>query len=328
VLQSKVPPFIESEVQRYSVAGKVFILGEYAVLAQLPGLIAAIPPRFSLSATSGASSTAGSFAAPNEVFHPDSPIARLQAWAEEMNWPDLEFGFEDPLAGAGGFGASTAQFAMAYLAYAQKMNVGVPGAFQVWHLYRELMKDDLIVPSGADLVAQWQGGVSFFDPKTDRCVDLWDGFDWSGLLVFSATRQKGRKVPTHQHLRTLRDRGFPEKEVDLMARLQQTVLKGVAAIREKAATQLGAAMDDYAEYLAAANLEVPATRADREALRGLPGVLGVKGAGALQSDAVLVLLESGHSGKEQVLKLAQDRGLVLVVDGLEQETGVLCQKKQ
>src|SRR4051794_11791453 len=93
----------------YSIAGKVFILGEYAVLGGLPALVGTVSPRFKMFLSQT-----------QDFIHPDSPLGRLQSWAKKMGLPDLGFRFEDPFEGRGGFGASTAQFAMAYLAYAQR----------------------------------------------------------------------------------------------------------------------------------------------------------------------------------------------------------------
>jgi mevalonate kinase len=306
--------------KRFSTPGKVFILGEYAVLAGLPGLVATVPPRFSLS-----SSQSQSFDESSD-FHPESPIARLQGWAEKLRLPRLSFQFEDPLAGAGGFGASTAQFAMAYLAYSQFLEESQARRWSsAWRLYRELMGTEVITPSGADLVAQWQGGVVFFDPSDRHCLDVWPLFDWSRLIVFSATSQVGRKVATHSHLRGLVEKGFPQGMPNLMRDLEKALIAGISAVRENDVFELGKSFDDYAESLQRAGLECAATFEDRLFLRDLSGVCGVKGAGAEQSDAVLVLLDPKASNRNSIITAAEQRGLRLVSDGLTCEMGVTCQ---
>src|SRR5689334_3004965 len=82
----------------YSIAGKVFVLGEYAILAGLPALVAAVPPRFSMKCgllplsgsyeptplgdeafSSACRKVAADSPKPTE-FHPESPISRLQVW--------------------------------------------------------------------------------------------------------------------------------------------------------------------------------------------------------------------------------------------------------
>lgn len=302
--------------RRFSTPGKVFILGEYAVLGGLPGLVATVPPRFFLNQTQGES----------QEFHPESPIARLQNWASKKGLPELSFQFEDPLGGAGGFGASTAQFAMAYLAYSQFFDDDQSGRWtSAWKLYREVMASEVMTPSGADLVSQWQGGVVFFDPSDLHCLDVWPLFDWSRLIVFSATGQVGRKVPTHSHLRGLVEKGFPQGMPQLLKDLERALISGISAVRENDVFELGKSLDDYAEALQRAGLECTATFEDRLFLRDLPGVCGVKGAGAEQADAVLVLLEPNASNRDLIIKAAEARGLRLVSDGLTCEMGVTCQ---
>jgi len=214
---------------------------------------------------------------------------------------------------------------MAYLAYMKTGDMTKQQWNDVWKLYRELMSHEPIIPSGADLVAQWEGGVVFFDPSDSHCMDLWPIFDWSNLLVFSATEKPGRKVPTHEHLAALSKQGFPKCNHGLTLELERTLVQGISAIRENDPTRLGMAMDEYANILSRFSLEAAATFEDRQILRELPGVLGVKGVGALQSDGILVLLAPGIAHREQIVQAAQSRGLRLMSDGLTCQMGVTCQ---
>ncbi len=290
----------------FNIAGKVFLLGEYAVIAGRPAIVAAVSPRFRLSVGRDRAET---------IFHLESPASRLVR-ESGVSLPPLHF--EDPHEGRGGFGASTAQFALVYSALSRVS----PGAFNwdwksAWKLYRKLMKDSVLIPSGADLVAQWQGGVVFFDPSQERCESPWRFFDWSRLLVFSASGQAGRKIATHEHLSALAKEGFPLRHEKLITSLERMTAAGAHALRENDVLALGLALDEYAETLSRADLELSATRADREALRDLPGVCGVKGTGALQADGVLVLLEPDTSDRSRIIQAATSRGLVLIADGLK-----------
>jgi mevalonate kinase len=316
VLPTQAHPLTES----YSIAGKVFILGEYAVLSGAPALLASVGPRFRMHVSESEC----------EQFHPDSPMGRIQEWAIRQKLPEIGFRFEDPLAGAGGLGASTAQFAMAYLAYAQRSSLDLDRRWEsVWNLYRQLMKPrsstEGMTPSGADLVAQWQGGISYIDFESRRCEELWPFFDWSGFLVFSATGQAGRKVPTHEHLEILSKQGFPHSSQKLLSELHRLVVQGHVAVLDQNRIELGKVLNQYADALQKAGLEVEATRKDRQVLQSLPGVCGVKGMGALQSDGLIVLLNSDGS-RSQVIETAQGLGLKLVSDGLTCEMGVSQEK--
>jgi mevalonate kinase len=295
----------------YSIAGKVFILGEYAALAGLPSLVAAVGPRFRLTSSS---SSKPEFAA-------ESPAGRLLKWAEAQGISLTGYRFQDPFGGKGGFGASTAQFALTYFALCNQMDWDRRW-LAAWKLYRELTAAEKVPPSGADLVGQWQGSVTYFDPRESHCLDLWPMFDWSNLLVFSAAEKPGRKVATHLHLPELAAKGFPEHKKDWVEKLESILLQGADAIRENDSKRFGLSLDEYGEALSSFGLEAPEAQADRSALRSIPGVLGVKGAGALQSDAMIILVGSDSSSRAQVIEVAKARGLKLVSDGLTAQTGI------
>src|SRR5207237_74228 len=95
-----------------------------------------------------------------------SPGGRLLEWARAEGVAPIEIEFEDPHEGAGGFGASSAQFALLYRALAERAGLE-PSAPAAWRRYRQLTAvgaGEGLAPSGADLVAQWLGGICDFDP--------------------------------------------------------------------------------------------------------------------------------------------------------------------
>ena len=261
--------------QALSVPAKAFILGEYAVLGGLPAVVATFGPRFGLRFRESEKT--------GELFDPRSPAGLLAARAN----PPLataRYQFEDPFEGTGGFGASTAQFALLYMALAHEEG-GVSAErgelewYAAWELYREITSGQPLPPSGADLIAQWRGGVCAFDPRGEyfqatfkgiggnpACADLWEAFDWTGILVFSASAQEGRKVNTHEHLARLAQLGVtPQAFSDapemrgLLAGLREPLFRGLDAIRGNDAAGLGRAMEAYAGELARLGLEARAT---------------------------------------------------------------------
>lgn len=298
----------------YSVPGKVFLLGEYAVLGGLPALVASVGPRFRVSV----SAAERNFSNP---FHPRSPASRLVDWARSMSATELGFFFEDST--TGGFGASTAQFALAYRAFADSEKWDQSWK-RIWKLYRELTPPARgLPPSGADLVAQWMGGVVLFDPSTFVAEDVWSSFNWDSLLVFSASGQPGRKVATHEHLATLEK---PETFEKLSRSLAYPLRDGIVAVRAGDPVRLGQAMTEYSECLRDVGLEVRATREDLSVLAAMPGVLGAKGAGALQADSIVLVMDpgAGAEARATVIERASERGLELVANGLEKQSGVSC----
>lgn len=314
----------------FSAPGKVFILGEYAILSHFSAVVAAVGPRFGLRVFQGKENGLRSLPA---LLHPESPAGRLIDWAKSTARSDvsaLQLQFLDPHHGQGGLGASTAQFALLYLALAQHNHWPVEWS-SVWTLYRDLTAisriQDGISPSGADLVAQWNGGVNLFGYRDSGVYseDLTSSFDWKNLLVFSTTSQEGRKVPTHHHLARMTD---PDYLSRVGQRLNQPLCVGIAAIRSNDASRLGFVLRQYAQVLREVGLEVEATAEDCRAFQSLPSVLGAKGTGAMQADGLVVLLKKeavpGSALRESVLQMAKDRNLALVSEGIPHEPGVQC----
>jgi phosphomevalonate kinase len=118
-----------------------------------------------------------------------------------------------------------------------------------------------------------------------------------------------------------------QAEGALAQKLFNIIRIGISAIHSNEPVLLGQAMDQYADALQSVQLEIPATYADRTTLRALPGVLGVKGAGALQADAILVLVKNDEQSRKNIISTATSRGLVLVTDGLSREPGLVCLSK-
>jgi hypothetical protein len=295
----------------FDIAGKVFVLGEYAVLGRLPALVACVAPRFSGSLRQATAEGANC--------HPDSPVGRFLRWAREDRGVGYSFHFEDPYR-SGGFGASTAQFAIAYAAGAERLGLSRDWR-SIWRVYRHLAGAEGSPPSGADLVAQLRGGVTLFNPASLSCVEFWDKFDWSRLLVFAPNARPDRKVATHIHLKEFFIENGRVDRLRLFSRLATPLIKGFAAIERKNVYGLGAAMNQYADTLAENGLEARATFEDRQALGSAPGVCGIKGSGALQADIVLALMAPG-ADPEPVVRSAQARGLKLMCRGLTWQAGI------
>lgn len=332
--QPKVHPKFVLEL---TCPAKVFLLGEYAVLAGRPALVAAVSPRFQSTVSLGewgATETSG------------SPLDRFYAWVKAQGLPRLELKAKDPFLGAGGFGASTAEFAMIFLAYTQwnerptKKAEGEESSLSdfkndwkaPWNIYQDLVDEEGVSPSGADLVAQWRGGVSYFNPSNESCADLAPAFEGSSLLIFSATQGEGvstsRKVKTHEHLRSLSQEERFKKSAPWILALERQVEDSVAALEQKDWIKFGKAVDAYADILRRENLEVGATFEDRQSLRHLPGVLGIKGTGALQSDGLIVVMDPKAPSVSVVIEAAQKRGLKLISEGLTYQKGVTCQFRE
>lgn len=320
---SEAPFWEKLPHQTYSIPGKVFLLGEYAVLAGYGAMVAAVGPRFIIHMTKASQETVQG----GTQFHPQSPAGLLTEYANRKGAPRLCFWKQDPHLGSGGFGESTASFGLLYRAYADLGVFGRTDWRSVWQTYRQFVEAEtrlargIPAPSGADLVAQWQGGVVYFEPGKEKVTDLSRSMDYSSLLFFSAAHLPGRKVATHEHLLEIAARGLFNLESSLFRDLSQMV---EAYLPDSPNGFQPEALTQYADALWGVGLEQKAAHEDRLALAELDEVAAVKGTGALLSDGMVVMLnERTPSVLDRVIRFAERRGLRLVSDRLVMEPGCL-----
>ena len=302
---------------RFSIPGKAFILGEYAVLASGQGLIATLAPRFELARTaSGADGGPGKDTGQSLAELSSSSPARLLI-DRDLPGPAvrgdlLEARFRDPHRGSGGFGGSTAEFA---LTYAVIHGADAPVA-KVWSAYREIQPQ----ASGADLAAQWSGGVVIADPLSASVERIERRHLFNGFFVFSAAHQQGRKVKTHEHLAALRGASL-DRLIGSSA-----LSEGLQAARCGNFESFARSVNEYARLLGEMGLEHPRTAEDRAALRDVPGICAVKGTGAMQADAVIVFGDPELRSEDlfrAIEPVASSRDLRLVARGWSEERGIL-----
>lgn len=285
---------------RFSIPSKAFILGEYAVLKGAPALVATFAPRFEMGRSGGVELATIPEAA---------PVRRL---IEAHHGAELlSAHYRDPHGGSGGFGGSTAEFALAYAA----LNGTNASVSKLWEEYLQIQPQ----ASGADLAAQWSGGAVIAHPieKTVEKIDVRKLL--RGFFVFSASHQSGRKVKTHEHLELL-------KRADLEKLAQSEVLAtGISAARNGSFSEFARSVNEYARLLRSMGLELPQTTEDRAALSDVSGVSAVKGTGAMQADALVVFGDPVADQTELSKKLravAESRNLRLVSEGWKEEPGI------
>jgi hypothetical protein len=293
---------------RFSVPSKAFILGEYAVLEGAPALVATLSPRFELRKEGTAHGPARGVRL--REFSPDSPARKFLQ--DEKGEFLLESSFVDPHRGAGGFGGSTAEFALSYAA----LKGPASAVKDVWADYRRVQPQ----ASGADLAAQWAGGAVIADPGTRSVERLLVERMFRNWFVFSAAHQPGRKVKTHEHLEALR-------RADLSRLAKSDVLStGLKAAQTGFFEDFARSVNEYAALLRSHGFELAQTTEDRAALRDVRGVCAVKGTGAMQADALVVFGDPDMdlaTFRENLLEVAEKRDLRLVASGWKEESGIL-----
>lgn len=283
-----------------SIPSKAFILGEYAVLRGAPALVATFAPRFRLLKNShdGVPLSSLPEASPvRQLIFASGALGASSADHREL----LDSRYLDPHHGAGGFGGSTAEFALAFAAlYGADSSVT-----RVWEDYAKLQPQ----ASGADLAAQWSGGIVIADPRTRTVEKISAPRIFNNFFVFSAAHQSGRKVKTHEHLGKL-------QQVNLEQLATSDVLaRGLEAARLDGFETFARCVNEYGDLLERLGLQLRQTGEDRVALRDVSGVCAVKGTGAMQADALVVFGDPDQPNvREKLLSVARERDLNLVFE--------------
>lgn len=286
---------VTPEIQ-VSLPSKCFFLGEYAVLNGSPAILATFEPNFTCSAqATNTPQTSRDFFA-----NPNSPAGKLWA-SDEAFFSKWEMQFSDPYPqGMGGFGRSSAEFAALYMLREKSKPEASGTIYQAaWRArdeYRELHDGAGPVPSGADLVAQiinvGPGSLLYLD-FNDKLAQEINGYPVDIRFYVFPT---GIKVPTHEHLEKLQK--LPENFVEelntitnkaqvLLTRFDRNPIESI-----ERSVEVGELLDRYHILLAGENLLDRNAMDFRDRIRGITGVLGAKGCGALGADIVVAAVRS------------------------------------
>ncbi len=255
-----------------SAPSKTFLLGEYAVIKGGPALILTTLPRFKLLAEK-APAQSGQIAV---GISPSSPAGKL-IQSDPVFFQHWQIQFLDPYQQLGGLGASSAQFLMLYALRAHVRTLSINQA-DLLKTYQQCAWDQQgLAPSGADVMAQWQGGITYYDPTKPALEVLsWPFADLSYALVHT-----GNKLATHEHLKS--SVGFDEKT------LSPIVVQAYDAIISGHLDGFLQAVNDYARALKAQGLLTEQSKRLLGLLRQNSDVRAIKGCGALGADVILLL---------------------------------------
>lgn len=283
----------------FSIPGKTFLLGEYLALQGGPTLVALTKPNFELVVRRNHGASQGREAA----IHPDSPAGKfISAHADYFSQFELEF--KDPYQGKGGFGASTAQFLGVYSLwlYKEVHHQDMEKIFDVKHLLSSYNKvawnGEGFAPSGADLVGQLKGSLTFFEKQNGLIsIASWPFADLEFYLIHT-----GRKLATHEHLRSLQE--FDASKLEKSFSLAKT------SFETHQSKLFVEAVNLYAQNLQALGFTCEPTLDLLKDIRKLSGVKAAKGCGALGADVLFVVV-----AKEQSLdlkKYCQEKNISIV----------------
>ncbi len=263
--------------------GKTFLVGEYLALKGGPSVLLCTEPRFVLNLFPKKTRTDSP-----EIFHAESPAGKFIKDHTNFfaHW-DMEF--HDPYGGIGGFGASTAQFAMLYMAELIMREGEISSDKMQW---AELLRDYHLYayngvgepPSGADLIAQLTGSVVLYDGnKLDVQSTDWP-FKDIGFLLFHT----GNKLATHEHLQA--------KLAIPVELLRPQAERATKALSSSDLDSLSSAIQTYGETLEKSGFQAADSGAKLDWLRlsartssGGSPILALKACGAMGSDVIAVI---------------------------------------
>lgn len=281
-------------------AGKVFIVGEYACIEGGPALVTTVGPEFSLHIVRDASAPSREPAIP---FAAQSPAGLFLA-EKKASLEGVRLEWVDPYATPIGVGSSSAQFLLSVAAVAKLEGKPLPSAPEVLDLYWKIVGDSQgLRPSGVDVLAQWMGGPLFVcnAPFSARKLKPWRADNAAFVMAFTGTKAK-----THDHLKELRERGFPKSFQNVLQRLNALTTEAATAWDRSDERALGLTLNKYQDVLSSGELAPAAFAREVAEVQKWPGVLGCKGTGAQGGDCLLFLVEA--ASHNDVLRRIQSRG--------------------
>ena len=262
---------------KFKVPGKTFLAGEYLVLHEGPALVLLTEPRFELRVTRGLGGLGD--------IHVDSPAGQLFK-KYEKDFEGYQFNFVDPYNGKGGFGASTAQFLSLYSfrllrdRAQQDMEKLIDYKDLLETYYTCAWSGEGVRPSGADLIGQLKGALTFFEKQKGLInVKSWPFDDIEAHLIHT-----GNKIATHEHLKNL-----PTFESNALQKSFEVIREAIGIGQSENFVR---GIHAYAEALRNLNFTCVETLELLGEIRSLNGVLAAKGCGALGADVILVITKT------------------------------------
>lgn len=250
---------------------KTFLLGEYIVLDQAPCLILTTEPYFEMQLTRSKKQD-------SKIFHPKSPAGLwVKKHADFFNPYDLHF--LDPHQGKGGFGASGAEFLGVYHAI-HPLQKNIPYIEKLITDYQGICAfQNAILPSGADLVAQIYGDVTYWH----RAESIVSNEPWPFQNLTYYLMRTGQKCITHEAIKKL--------SKPIVQTLSTITKEGYAAFKSRDEAGFIKAIQTYADWMKKENCLSTTTDVLVKKLYASGLIRAAKGCGTMGADVVVVLLD-------------------------------------
>lgn len=264
-----------------SCPAKTFILGEYACLAGGSAIVLNTAPRFSCRIQKNPK-------AKTLNFNPNSPAGQwIQKNPNDFHSVQLEWfdSYEKKM----GLGFSSAQFNILY-AYSSILRSGSIDSVkpqELWRSYRNL-KFEGFVPSGADVITQWIGGVGVFEQTPLSVETLTSSLPDLQCMVL----RTGAEFKTYNYLKSF--------ELQDVQDLKIIAKDGIQALKQKEETAFIEAVNAYREALIKKNYITKKSKDILDILKKIKVIKACKACGAMGAETIIVFYKS--QDQEEVKK--------------------------
>lgn len=241
------------------IPGKTFLVGEYAVLVGGNALGIATQPYFETTTAS----------------YSPHPMSASGLYLSQ-NGENQSLQVTNPYH-CGGFGYSTAEFIASWFEKNKSSEYKLSNLFKTYkNLYDLNDQTQKIKPSGADLVIQLLGNITYFDQTISNSQSLKWPFPNTGFLI-AAT---GLKIKTHEHLETL--------DLNVLKDLPQASQEVIDAFNKGDEVIFFEALDQWSFKLEELNLQHNTSLEIKRKLESNPNIILTKLNGALGADTITV----------------------------------------
>ena len=265
-----------------SCPAKTFILGEYAVLDGGPAIVLNTAPRFICRIQKNKSHH-------QKINLPVNSPAGQWIRKNPNDFQTVKIQWCDSYKNKGGLGFSSAQFNILY-AYSFILRDGSIDQIKpqdIWRSYRGLRFEGFL-PSGADVITQWMGGVCVFEQNPLSIETLTASLP----NLHCAVLRTGEYFETYKYLKD-----FRLGDVSDLKKISQ---QGVYAIKHREEEGFIEAINDYRKGLQAKKYVTQKSQEILDKFARIKAIKAYKGCGAMGAETLIVLYKK--QDEEEVKK--------------------------
>ena len=286
-----------------SCPAKTFIMGEYAVLDGGPAIVLNTAPRFVCRIQKNSK-------APKPNLPENSPAGQ---WLKKNphDFQNVHLDWINPYKQKGGLGFSSAQFNILY-AYSSILREGGIDQIkpqEIWRSYLSLQFEGFL-PSGADVITQWVGGVSVFEQNPLSVETLTSSLPALYCLVLST----GEYFETYKYLKNLK--------LSNVSDLKKISQQGVQSIKQRDETAFIDAVNEYGEALKGHNYITEKSQRIIKQLGKIKAIKACKACGAMGAETLIIFYKK--EDEEEIKK--EVSFLECLTDGNHLTYGVAFQR--